>query len=124
MKKAFFLLSAVFFTGVAFSQQRVEADYVEIGVNENQAEKTVVKSVKFADGTTKNVQLKKRYFRKENLEAASSRATARTTDELLDLINSRREKDEFVKEMYEEDGVYYILFHKGDSKRRTPKISN
>ncbi len=123
MKKTLALVSALLLGGVAFSQIESDIDYVEIGVNENQPENTVLHAVQMPDGSTKTLQIKRRHFNPDNLEAASSQGTARTTEELLKLIDNKRKYDEFVKEMYEEDGVFYILFHQGDSKRRTPEIS-
>lgn len=118
MKKISLLLVALFFAGVAFSQEEVKVDYVEVGVNENNPNDSRIFSVKMPDGSNANVQLKKRCFKEENLKNYSSTGWAADTEQLLTLISDKKKAGEYVKEMYEDNGVFYLLFHKEDNTDR------
>ena len=121
MKKISLLLVALFFAGVTFSQEEVKVDYVEVGVNENNPNDSRIFSVKMPDGSNANVQLKKRCFKEENLKNYSSMGWAADTEQLLTLISEKKKAGEYVKEMYEDNGVFYLLFHKDNKDRKSDK---
>lgn len=125
MKKTIFLLSALAFAGAAFSQQKTEVDYVEYGVDESNPASYRVQEIRMPDGSKKNMVFKKKHFKPENLQGCSSTETiyplaeklsengtpVPDTDKLTSVIAKKKENNEYVKEMYEENGAYYLLFH-------------
>lgn len=121
MKKISLLLVALFFAGAAFSQEEVKVDYVEVGVNENNPNDYRIFSVRMPDGSNANVQLKKRVFKEENLKNYSSTGWAADTEQLLTLISEKKKAGEYVKEMYEDNGVFHLLFHKDNADRKSYK---
>lgn len=122
MKKAIALSVGLLVAGFAFSQKPAELDYVEVGVDESKPDTYKVLEFVAEDGSTKKFARKIRHFSKENLKDASSNETALTTERLVELIEQKKKENEYVKEMYEEDGVYYLLFNKGEAERRTPEM--
>lgn len=125
MKKIIFLLSALMFAGMAFSQEKTKVDYVEYGVNENNPNTYKALDVQMPDGSKKTMLFKKKHFKQENMQGYSSTETiyplpGKTaadgsaipdTDKLTKVIAQKKENNEYVKEMYEENGAYYLLFH-------------
>lgn len=125
MKKIIFLLSALAFAGMAFSQEKTKVDYVEYGVNENNPNTYKALDVQMPDGSKKNMVFKKKHFKQENMQGYSSTETiyplaeklsengtpVPDTDKLTSVIAKKKENNEYVKEMYEENGAYYLLFH-------------
>lgn len=125
MKKTIFLLSALMFAGVAFSQEKTEADYVEYGVDESNPNTYRALDVQMPDGSKKTVFFKKKHFKQENMQGYSSTETIYPlpektaadgspipdTDKLMSVIAKKKGNNEYVKEMYEENGAYYLLFH-------------
>ena len=75
MKKTIFLLSALMFAGVAFSQEKTEADYVEYGVDESNPNTYRALDVQMPDGSKKTVFFKKKHFKQENMQGYSSTET-------------------------------------------------
>lgn len=122
MKKAIALSVSLLIAGFAFSQKTAELDYVEVGVDESKPDTYKVLEFVAEDGSTKKFARKIRHFSKENTKDASSHGTAFSTDELTQLISEKKRENEYVKEMYEEDGVYYILFHKGEIERKNHEM--
>lgn len=112
MKKIFCTIAVAMFACSAFAQQKVEANYVEAGVNENDPSTYKAKEVVMPDGKKETVLFNKKHFNQENVKISSSSATALSFEDMMAVIERKKKQDECVKEMYEEDGLYYMLFTK------------
>ena len=96
----------------AFAQQKIEASYVEAGVNENDPSTYTAKKVVMPDGKKETMLFKKKHFNQDNVKISSSYATALSIEDMISVIERKKKQYECVKEMYEEDGLYYMLFTK------------
>ena len=105
-----FLFSMCLLSTVCFCQQR--ANYVEAGVNENDPSTYKAKEVVMPDGKKETMLFKKKHFNQDNVKISSSYATALSIEDMISVIERKKKQHECVKEMYEEDGLYYMLFTK------------
>ena len=76
MKKIFCTIAVAMFTCSAFAQQKIEATYVEAGVNENDPSTYTAKKVVMPDGKKETMLFKKKHFNQDNVKISSSYATA------------------------------------------------
>ena len=112
MKKIFCTIALAMFVCSAFAQQKIEATYVEAGVNENDPSTYKAKEVVMPDGKKETMLFKKKHFNQDNVKISSSYATALSIEDMISVIERKKKQHECVKEMYEEDGLYYMLFTK------------
>ncbi len=105
MKKLFTLVLIVFCSQLAFSQVK-GIDYVEKGVTEKG--ETYVLTAVTKDGDTVFVELNKRNFHNRTNSDVSK--TAYSLEELPNIIANWKQKGYAIKEMYEQNDVYHILF--------------
>ena len=80
-------------------------------MNENDPSTYKAKEVVMPDGKKETMLFKKKHFNQDNVKISSSYATALSVEDMISVIE-RKKKHECVKEMYEEDGLYYMLFTK------------
>lgn len=64
------------------------------------------------DGKKETMLFKKKHFKQDNVKISSSYATALSVEDMISVIERKKKQYECVKEMYEEDGLYYMLFTK------------
>lgn len=97
----------------AFAQKRI--DYAEKNLSDDKEKPTVIKAMT-PEGDTAFVELNRRKFSKENLSLPSVRMVAYSIDELTENISYWKERGYIVKEMYEDNEAYYLIFTKKDEK--------
>ena len=68
MKKIFCTIAVAMFTCSAFAQQKIEATYVEAGVNENDPSTYTAKKVVMPDGKKETMLFKKKQFNQDNVK--------------------------------------------------------
>lgn len=118
MKKVFLFTIGLIFSGIAFSQEVVPTQnldnvkYIEMSIDVNNPNDYRVLNVTDAkSGEQFQVATKKVKFRtpKEDRPEGSITEKAFNSKHLVDVIE--KNKDEFfVKEVFESNGTYYILF--------------
>ncbi len=123
-----------------FCSDKAAADWIEINIIRPLSTKLIAgwtpendisfeqKKNSFIELSSKKVQnlsnvnvLLKKCFKEENLKNYSSTGWAADTEQLLTLISDKKKAGEYVKEMYEDNGVFYLLFHKDNKDRKSDK---
>lgn len=113
MKKTVLFVALMTCSFFAFSQTKVDkedAKYVEIGVNEDNPNDYKTLDIQTKDGEKSKIKIKKLKFDKSDMTESSITSRAYSLEDLKTKIEKNKEKY-FVKHMYEENNVYYILFH-------------
>lgn len=113
MKKAILIVSLMTLSTFAFSQTKIDKEdvkYVEIGVDEDNPNDYKTLDIQTKDGEKSKIKIKKLKFDKSDMIEGSVTTRAYSLDDLKKKIEKNKEKY-FVKHMYEENNVYYILFH-------------
>lgn len=118
MKRTFVLLAALMFAGIAFSQGKIETKIIYNDEELSDPESyDLYEIIKPSGEKGKTIAMKHLYFKEENRKGLYVITTASTTDELVNLINEHKQDDMYVKEMYEDEGLYYILFSKAEAEK-------
>ena len=118
MKKTFVLLAALMFAGIAFSQGKIEMKIIYNDEELSDPESyDLYEIIKPSGEKGKTIAMKRLHFKEENRKGFYVITTASTTDELVNLINEHKQDDMYVKEMYEDEGLYYVLFNKADAEK-------
>ncbi len=113
MKKAILIVSLMTLSTFAFSQTKIDKEdvkYVEIGVDEENPNDYKTLEIQTKDGEKSKIKMKKLKFDKSEMTEGSITSRAYSVEDLKNKIEKNKEKY-FVKAMYEENNVYYILFH-------------
>ena len=90
MKKIFCTIAVAMFTCSAFAQQKIEATYVEAGVNENDPSTYTAKKVVMPDGKKETMLFKKKHFNQDNVKSSSSYATALSIEDMISVIERKK----------------------------------
>jgi hypothetical protein len=114
MKRVVLLAIVMMLSSVAFSQTKANIDkddakYVEVGVNEENPQDYKTLEIQTKDGEKSKIKMKKLKFDKSEMTEGSITSRAYSVEDLKNKIEKNKEKY-FVKAMYEENNVYYILF--------------
>ena len=112
MKKAILIVSLMTLSTFAFSQTKIDKEdvkYVEIGVDEENPNDYKTLEIQTKDGEKSKIKMKKLKFDKSEMTEGSITSRAYSVEDLKNKIEKNKEKY-FVKAMYEENNVYYILF--------------
>lgn len=118
MKKVFLFAIGLVLSGFAFSQKAVptqdldKVKYVETSVDENNPKDYQILEVTDGKSGEKfQVATKKVNFRtaKKDIPEGAMTKRAFNSKHLVEVIEKNKDKF-FVKEMYEDGGIYYILF--------------
>ena len=118
MKRTFVLLAALMFAGIAFSQGKIETKIIYNDEELSDPESyDLYEIIKPSGEKGKTIAMKHLYFKEENRKGLYVITTASTTDELVNFINEHKQDDMYVKEMYEDEGLYYILFSKAEAEK-------
>lgn len=113
MKKIALIVLLSILSITAFAQKRI--DYAEKNLSTDKEKTSVIKAIT-PEGDTAFVEVNRRKFSKENLSLSSVRMVAYSIDELSENISYWKEKGYIVKEMYEDNEAYYLIFTKKDEK--------
>ena len=92
MKKIFCTIAVAMFTCSAFAQQKIEATYVEAGVNENDPSTYTAKKVVMPDGKKETMLFKKKHFNQDNVKISSSYATALSIEDMISVIERKKKQ--------------------------------